>query len=70
MTKFEEEVLRVLKIKNAELVALSESTPLVADSLGVTELCILAEEHFNHPLTFADAKSYKTYGEFSKAVMK
>lgn len=70
MTEFANQVLRVLKIKNPELSELTLETPLSADSLGLTELCILAEEHFNHPLTFSDAKSYLTYGDFLKAVAK
>lgn len=68
MTEFASEVLRILKIKNPKLVELELDTPLDADSLGLTELCVLAEEHFSHPLTFAEAKEYKTYGEFLKAV--
>lgn len=70
MTEFASEVLRVLKIKNPALTELTLETPLATDSLGLTELCVLAEEHFQHPLTFSDAKSYATYGEFLKAVSK
>lgn len=68
MTEFQKEVLRVLKIKNPSLESVDENTPIDTDSLGLTELCILVEEHYSLPLTFAQAKLAKTVGEITPVV--
>ncbi len=61
--EFETEVANLLRI-NFEVATLSEDTPLfVMDSLAVTEVMTLAEEHLGVECTYAEVKACKTFGD-------
>ena len=66
---FEEEVKRLLNI-HRKVDELDTDTSLVAlDSLTVTELCVLAEEHHGIELEFGEVKKAKTYGELDALIL-
>ena len=68
MTKFEEEILRVLKIRHPKIEAIHPDTRLDTDSLGLTEICVLAEEYYNKPLTFAQIKDMDTFSDLMRVI--
>lgn len=40
------------------------------DSMGITEICFLIEDHFNIEISFDDIKGVKTYGNLREMIRK
>ena len=55
--------------RKPRLELINDNTSLAGmDSLSITELCILVEEHFCVPVEFAEAKQLKTYGALCELI--
>lgn len=63
---FENEFARLMS-KSYKVPTLGPDTSLkVLDSLGITEACVLAEDHLGIELGFDEFKSLETYGQLFK----
>lgn len=69
-SEFEVALLKLFRINDKSMTELTLNTPIRFDSLTLTELCILIEEHFDIPTEFAIAKKFKTVGDLNCYILE